>query len=51
VLGWFQEAITTGQLGYRERQATKKTKQKSKQTSRRRVSVTNKKRNSEIKKI
>ena len=51
VLGWFQEAITAGQLRHRERQATKKTKQKSKQTVRRRVSVTNKKRNPDSKKI
>jgi small subunit ribosomal protein S2 len=51
VLGWFQEAVTAGQLRYRERQATTKTKQTSKQTVRRRVSTTNKKRNVETKKI
>jgi hypothetical protein len=43
--------VTAGQLRYRERQATTKTKQTSKQTVRRRVSTTNKKRNAEMKNI
>lgn len=51
VLGWFEQAITAGQLQYRERQAAKKTKQKPKQAVRRRVSTASKKRNPEIKKV
>jgi small subunit ribosomal protein S2 len=47
VLGWFEQAITVGQLRYRERQVSKKPKQ----TVRRRVSTGNKKRNPEIKKV
>lgn len=52
VLGSFEQAITTGQLRYRERQAAKKEKpkQKPKQTVRRRFSRASKKRNSEMKK-
>ena len=49
VLGWFEQAITAGQLRYREGQTSKKTKQK--QAVRRRVSTANKKRNPEIKKV
>lgn len=51
VLSWFEQAITAGQLRFQQHQATKKTKQKPKQVSRRRVSTTSKKRNSGIKKI
>ena len=51
VLGWFEQAITSGQIQYRERQAAKKTKQKPKQAVRRRVSTVGKKRNPEIKKV
>ena len=51
VLGWFEQAITAGQLQYRERQAAKKIKQKPKQAVRRRVSTASKKRNPEIKKV
>lgn len=51
VLGWFEQAITAGQLQYREHQAAQKTKQKTKQAVRRRVSTASKKRNPEIKKV
>jgi small subunit ribosomal protein S2 len=50
VLGWFQQAVQTGQLRYREREAAKKTKQKTKQVIRRRISTTSKKRNPGMKK-
>jgi small subunit ribosomal protein S2 len=45
VLGWFQQAVQTGQLRYGEREAAKITKQKSKQVIRRRTSPITKKRN------
>jgi len=48
VLGWFQQAVQTGQLKYRELEVAKQTKQKSKQVIRRRVSATSKKRNTAI---
>lgn len=51
VLGWFEQAITVGQIQHRERQAAKQTKQKPKQAVRRRVSTVSKKRNPEIKKV
>lgn len=55
VLTWFQEAITSGQVQYREHQASpkakQKTKQKIKQTARRRISPASQKRNPETQKI
>lgn len=51
VLSLFQEAVTAGQIQYRERQSAKKTTQKPKQAVRRRSSLSTKKRNPESKKV